>query len=308
MWIVQEVARGNGVKLVFGSVSIDFDDFFLAYKCHLYHEVKTSGGSFGKTSNPKVAIQARAAVIDRDISMHQILQWSRLCEATKIVDRIYGLFGLLRLHEAGSSSTIQSKSLTVDYDRDIRSVFWDVIFACRVSITWVEDKASVNDDLSHFTKLFPLLAKSLNCSFSLQSLLCYLEAGKDPLLDRHITQLTRRFISFFQAIGKGIRTSDSASYWEPTRFSACLLRSERDHSNQGVGPLEAEMATLFLECAESNGVDEQGELHAALVAYSSQKTRILDQAGGLACLFIIKSIMLTRGTTVTETNWIFRFG
>lgn len=268
VWIVQEVALGNNVKLTFGSVSIDFEVFFLAYKCYVYHEAKSLGIQKGLTRATKVAIQARAAVADRDISMLRILQWGRHCESTNIVDRIYGLLGFLKFHEVGASSTFQS--LEVDYNRDVALVFWDVVFAFRGSTAGIEaikHEAYFMDQLVEFAELLPDLARSLHCSFSEQSLQRYLGNEDDPPPEKQMAQLATRMVSIVRAVGRGIvRVRSDSLRLEPSRLSARFLQSLRNRRGLSSGSVQADLATIFLEYADCDGVDERERLNVALIA------------------------------------------
>lgn len=284
VWIVQEVAMGSHVKLTYGPDSINFDDFFLAYKCHLYHLMKSSQGNADVPVGTAVAIQARAARRDKDISMHRILQWGMRCDSTLSHDRIYGLLGLLSSYDSRESSTFGS--LTVDYERDITSVFWDVVFACRALIKEEAETSHLIQEFLEITAFFPRLADALRCSFSLQSLFSYLDAEEDLGLNK---ELTKRMISIFQSVGSEIFLSTSSGiYSQSTDFPSDILRPLRMRRNPDPDPdskfqsLESDLATIFLECVDS-GVDRSAEIHAALVALRLAQRSDLG-SGGWSCV------------------------
>lgn len=266
VWIIQEVARAKAVQLAFGSVSINFDDFILAYKSHLYHKLKNLAVEAGGTiTGSNAAIEARAAVTEDSLSMRQVLKWSRICQASRPIDRIYGLFGLLNTHGTEKPSNLES--LRVDYNRDITSVFWDVVFSCRILAVGDEMGGFFDTELSQFVESVPLLAKSLGCSqaFSPQALCSYSEAVQDTSL-RRMAELTGRMVHVFQQIGGGIRAQPTKD-WKVTREPARKTRPwvKVPYSNY-MQEFELEIAAFFLEYANFDDVGESGEVHAACIA------------------------------------------
>lgn len=275
VWIVQEVARARAVKLAFGSVSINFDDFLLAWKSHAYYKLMKMGAKAEETTiGAKAAIEARTAVTEESLSMDQILKWSMLCQASRPVDRIYGLMGLIRAH--GSETSSDFESFTVDYNKDITSVFWEIVFSCRILTVAYERVAEDEREVflqyerKQFVDSVPLFADSLGCSqaFSPQGLCCYSETDQNPSL-RRMARLTSRMVHVLRQVGIGLYAlpirDQSASNWRPTRESAHKCRP--DNGLEGfMARFGLEIAALFLESAEFDDVGESGEIHAACIA------------------------------------------
>lgn len=92
VWIVQEVALANKVELRYGDTTLDFDDFIRAYQVRFFYPGTRS--SLACRNEAIAAVEARIA--GDDISIREIIEWSQRCECSIPVDRVKGLFALLR--------------------------------------------------------------------------------------------------------------------------------------------------------------------------------------------------------------------
>lgn len=125
VWVVQEVALAKRVDLMFGSKTLDFAQFVLLYKgVSCYH--LCTAREFPKVQKP--AIQARERLAAGNMPLWEILHWGGSCESSRIVDKVYGLIGLLKYAADGEAQLISH--LEADYEKDPSQVYWDVAFGC----------------------------------------------------------------------------------------------------------------------------------------------------------------------------------
>ncbi|KAH8779866.1 heterokaryon incompatibility protein-domain-containing protein [Diaporthe sp. PMI_573] len=167
-WITQEVALAKKVTLMFGGVSLDFDNFLLAYKSYFYYMFRVSPEELSKL---RVPIEARAAVHDNKISFQQVVRWGQDCSASKPVDRIYGLLGLLARCGEGTYTLPSTLTGTIDYTRDLREIYWDIAFTRPFSMDpSIIDENDRMEVIEHWVDLLPTTAGVLSCPFTPESL------------------------------------------------------------------------------------------------------------------------------------------
>lgn len=92
VWIVQEVALAKKVELRFGDTTLDLDDFIRAYQIRFFYP--WSKNSESCENEAIAAVEARIA--GDDISIREIIEWSKCCECSISIDRVNGLLALLR--------------------------------------------------------------------------------------------------------------------------------------------------------------------------------------------------------------------
>lgn len=123
VWVIQEVALAKEIEILFGSKSLKFDDFLIAYKAWFAY--------FHADDRP-AAVEARMLMSlgseERMLRSHMpfddILRWGETCNSSKQLDKVYGLLGLLnRSREANSA-----RSLEADYNKKPAQLFWELVF------------------------------------------------------------------------------------------------------------------------------------------------------------------------------------
>ncbi|KAJ4414980.1 hypothetical protein N0V82_007629 [Gnomoniopsis sp. IMI 355080] len=211
IWIVQEVALAKRVDLMFGSKTVDYDQFVLVYKGYFFHLLCTARHDIviSLISKPailraysymKPAIEARERLAGGKMPLWELLQWARNLESLKILDHVYGFLGLFKTLADGETQRIMN--LKVDYEREVSNVYWDIAFGC--VFLPLDDRLGFFNDLvieldpysrkwenlkivSHhrhkarsISLSLRLLRESLSCSSDLGTLQTFLESARPP--------------------------------------------------------------------------------------------------------------------------------
>lgn len=168
VWIAQEVALAKKVTLIFGDVSIDFDKFLLSYKAYYYYMLQKAPRDCAEL---RVPIEARAAVHENNVSFQQVVRWGHDCYASKPVDRIYGLLGLLARCGDGTNRLPATLTGTISYTRALREVYWDIALMTPFSI----DSSTVDGNdhievIERWVNLLPTLGLVLDYPFTPENL------------------------------------------------------------------------------------------------------------------------------------------
>lgn len=269
-WVTQEVALARRVVLMFGNVTLDFDDFFLAYKSHFYYHMKHCKPLNGEL---RVPIEARAAVRENHITFQQVMQWGRDCKASKEVDRIYGLLGLLARCGDGPGEDALPPILTgtIDYKREWSQVYWETVLTYRpikdISVVAVKKYRRM---LEIWVDFFLKSAEAFSCPVSSQSLQdAASERAPQSCRDKARTAL--RVIDVCRLpIGNDIQIRIKAlpddghlhshkSSW-PTKPGARQLWHEAESGD--FRDFQNLLATLFIDTDESSHWDENEEYQA----------------------------------------------
>lgn len=168
VWIAQEVALADKVTLMCGGVSMDFNDFFLAYKAYYYYMLQKAPRDCAEL---RVPIEARAAVRENNVSFQQVVRWGHDCYASKFTDRFYGLLGLVAHCGDGTNRLPATLTGTIDYTRDLMGVYWDIALIKPFSV----DSSTIDENdhievIERWVDLLPTLGGVLDCSFTSESL------------------------------------------------------------------------------------------------------------------------------------------
>lgn len=118
VWVIQEVALAKNVEIMFGALTLDFNDFLIAYKTWIIY--------MPAHSIRPAAVHARMMSLAGEISFGAIMEWGNACRSSKRLDRVYGLLGLIKYSELGAS--LYSKLLIADYKKTGGQLFWELVF------------------------------------------------------------------------------------------------------------------------------------------------------------------------------------
>lgn len=265
-WITQEVALAQRVVLMFGDATLDFDDFFLAYRAYFYYMMKHWKKLNGEL---RVPIEARAAVQEQSITFQQVMRWGRDCKASKDVDRIYGLLGLLA--RCGNEIDALPPILTgaIDYTRKLNEVYWEI------ALTYcpLDDTSSVVSDryrsiLAHWVNFIYDSAPYFSCPISSQSLQ-YAASERAPQSCRNMARTALRVIDLCTSAMRtdiGIRIHALPDDKSCRRSSWLTKPCTRQLWPQGdpdeFRDFQKLLGTLFIETDESQCMDENDEYRA----------------------------------------------
>ncbi|KAI7779878.1 Heterokaryon incompatibility protein 6 [Diaporthe eres] len=167
-WIVQEVALAKQVILMFGGHRLDLNDFILAYKSYCYYISKTHGS---RRVGLPVPIEAREAIHEKNASFQQILQWGQHCEASKTLDRIYGLLGLLERSSDDTEKLPYILTQAIDYTRDWTEIYWEIALTYQplIESTIISGQRD-REIITRWVDFLPGLGESFSCPFTRESL------------------------------------------------------------------------------------------------------------------------------------------
>lgn len=280
VWITQEVALGKEAILMFGGVSLDLDDFLLTYKSYCYYMSKACSS---KRVELRVPMEARAAVHENDVSFQQVLQWGQHCKASKYVDRIYGLLGLLERCGDGTDTLPSILAEPIDYERDWREVYWEIVLTYHPrpdsSITFGSgDNGTGVTSWMHF---LPQLGQSLSCPFTRESLQCADNERATPLCRKNarialnVVDICRQaamtdidiIICEPDASDVHIYDGPSLSPTTPTSLSEIKLWKQHlvRHSVNPFPDIQLLLGTLLITSAGTQDMERNDEYQAALI-------------------------------------------
>lgn len=255
---------------MFGEETLDFDDFFLAYKSYFYYMMKQGKLLDGEL---RVPIEARAAVRENSITFQQVLQWGRVCKASKDIDRINGLLGLLQRCGDGNPIDALPSILagTVDDERQLSEVYWEIVLTYRP----LKDTSNVEGDqyrsiLASWVDFAYGSARSYSCPFSRQSLQ---HAVSKPLptsceKKAHTALQIIELCTSAMMVDVQIRINavSDADYSHSRKLSWLAMPGPRQlWSKAGSGDFrhfQLLLAALFIEADRSRDIDENDEYQA----------------------------------------------
>lgn len=272
-WIVQEVALAKEVVLMFGRASLNFDDFILTYKSYCYYTSRTCGPS---RVEMRVPVEARIAVHEKNVSFQQMMRWAMHCKASKTVDRIYGLLGLLQRCDDGIDTLPYILTQPIDYTRDWREVFWEIALTYRP----ITDPAIISGDenmnnMTRWAAVLYGLGKSLSCPFSRESLQYAYNERATPLCRNkahvalRVVDICRQAvminITIMLLLEEGVPAVYTSSW--PTKPCARQLwfRPPVGSSCQPFQDIQLLLSTLVMETDEIQGMDENDKYQAAVI-------------------------------------------
>lgn len=281
VWIAQEIALAKKVMLMFGSVNIDFDNFLLTYKAYFYYMLQKVPRDCVK---PRVPIEARAAVYENNVSFQQVVRWGQDCDATKPVDRIYGLLGLLARCGDGTSRLPTTLTGPIDYTRDLREVYWDTALMSPFSIdASTMDENDQIEVIERWVDLLPALGQVLDCPFAPRSLR-YADNERATRLCRSKASLALSLVDLCRIASIidsniSIKQADTFSResWRlwPTKRCAHRLWSDASKTLKGQTlQFQRLLASLLLETSRSRGIDANDEYQAAIIALVMSKKEL----------------------------------
>ncbi|OAL54863.1 hypothetical protein IQ07DRAFT_676820 [Pyrenochaeta sp. DS3sAY3a] len=127
IWIVQEVVLSRRPVVTCGSVSLAFDSF-RAKMNHFRHD---------SAANPFIPFWSLCELRDlgRKMPLWRLLRDFRLSESSLLVDKVFGLFGLVE--QADSDTWV------VDYAMAPLEVFWDAVLECHAP--WYQYNHTINE-------------------------------------------------------------------------------------------------------------------------------------------------------------------
>lgn len=295
-WIAQEVALPKEATLVFGKASLDFDDFLLIYKSHCYCTWQAFGSIDVKL---RVPMEARAVVHENtNITFQQILKWGQNCKASKTVDRIYGLLGLLERCGDVTDTLPSIVAQPIDYSRDKREVYWEIALTYHPPT----DFSGITDHryrkvITEWLDYLPGWGESLSCPFTRESLqcadndhatvlcrnkariaLCVVDICREVVMANTSTLVRLRdpitpgsWIQARYSVPPGSCNSSWSSIlpegsW-PTKLCARQLWAGPldDHSFSRWQEIQLLLSTLLMETNETQGMDEDEKYQAVLI-------------------------------------------
>lgn len=259
---------------MFGGVRLDLNDFLLAYKSYFYYMLQTTAKTLFTL---RVPIEARAAVHENQVTFQQIVRWGRDCNASKPLDRIYSLLGLLARCRGGTKSLPPALSGTIDYTRDLREIYWDIAFTRPFSI----DPSTIDENdrmevIERWVDLLPAIGQVLPCPFTPDSLR-YADCDRATPLCKDKARLTRFFVDICrQAVIDDrslLELSDDFSRkfgrpW-PTKRCARRLWSDPSRNLQSLGTrlqFQRLLGSLLIETAKSRDIDEEDVYQATIIS------------------------------------------
>lgn len=167
-WVTQEVALAQRVLLMFGEATLDFDEFFLAYRSYFYYMMRQWKPLHIEL---RVPIEARAAVREDSITFQQVMRWGRDCKASRDVDRIYGLLGLLKRCGDGPDSLPPILTRPIEYSREWPEVYWEIALTYRpLKDTSIVDGDKYREMLGGWVSFVYYSARYFSCPSSRLSL------------------------------------------------------------------------------------------------------------------------------------------
>lgn len=273
-WICQEVALAKKVILVFGKARLHFDDFLLIYKGYCYHMLKACGP---ETVELKVPIEARIAVQENNASFQQIVRWGRNCKASKTLDRIYGLLGLLERCSDGTHPLPTVLAQPIDYTRDSREVYWEIALTYHP----ISDEFRISGhrykvSIWHWLDYLDELGRTLSCPFTRESLQ-YADNERATPLCREKAQIALSVLDVCkQAVMADVSIwvpdtrgpASSTSSW-PAKACSRQLWSEPPYLGESPLPLQHYMqlilGTLLIDTTPFQGVDGIDQYQAAVI-------------------------------------------
>lgn len=276
VWIVQEVALAKRVDLMFGSKIVDSAQFVLLYKAYSCYHLRTASEYHMRLFCIKPAIQARERLTTGKMPLWEILRWGSRCKSSRIVDKVYGLIGLLKYTAVGEAQLISH--LEADYGKDPSQVYWDIAFGCFLCSS-LEETGSLDehylpgldpyacrwesfrwDDFTTCSVSLEFLRRSLSCPSSLETLQAFAESARPP--QQLMTSVALRLATACRAMGRfrnsyqwqqGFQGPEPRPAWRklcPSQISleTYLLGNEDD----GLGVPERVQAAIIGVSMEAN--------------------------------------------------------
>lgn len=272
-WICQEVALARKVMLVFGRERLHFDDFLLIYKGYCYHMLKACGSA---SVELKVPIEARIAVQENNAPFQQIVRWGRNCKASKTLDRIYGLLGLLERCSDGTHPLPTVLAEPIDYTRDSREVCWEIALTYHISDEFRISGDRYKVSMSQWLDYLDDLGRSLSCPLTRESLQ-YADNERATPLCRKKAQIALSVLDIYrQVVMADIsiwipdtrHRASTTSSW-PTKTCARQLWSNPPFLEDTFGSpytyIQLPLGTLFIETAAFEGMDDDDKYQAAVI-------------------------------------------
>lgn len=281
VWIAQEVALAKKVTLMFGRISMDFNHFLLTYKAYFYYMLRNAPRDCEEL---RVPIEARAAVHENNVTFQQVVRWANDCDASRPVDRIYGLLGLLARCGDGTNILPTSLTGTIDYTRDVREIYWNIALTSPFSI----DPSTIDENdyikvTERWVDLLPTLGQIMTCPFTPESLR-YAYNQRTTLLSKtkahlalYLVDICRQTVMTDSSIF--IKEADAFSRefcksWPTKRSAQRLWRSWSYHSefwNDPTFQMSRLLSSLLLETSNGRRMDEKDQYQAALIGLKMSK-------------------------------------
>lgn len=280
VWVVQEVPLAKKVVLIFGGACLDFEDFHLAYKSYCDYISREFYPRNGALS--VVPIEARVAVHENNISFQQILLWGRHCKASKTVDRIYGLLGLLERCGGGIDTLTPVLVRPIDYTRDWREVYWEIVLTHHTPAdSSIAYESRYEEASARWLAFLRELGQSFSCPFTEESLKYAVNKRATPLCRNkaHIALLVidicRQVVMTSIVIQLPYANSQNAcSHFWPTKPCARQLWLETRHGSscEPFDDIQLLLSTLLIETAEIEGMDDIDKYQAAIIGLKMFET------------------------------------
>lgn len=286
-WVTQEVALARRVILMFGEATLDFNDFFLAYKSYFYYMMRYWLPLNGEL---RVPIEARAAVQENSITFQQVMQWGRDCKASKDVDRIYGLLGLLERCGDGIDALPPILTGAIEYGRELSEVYWEIALTYRpLKDTSIVGGDRCKDMHECWVRFVCYSAKFFSSSFSAHGLQ-YPASERASQLCRNKARTALRFIDLCRSVMindfriKVRALSDDKEFhsressW-PTKPGARQIwfKEKKDQFHD----FQYFIGALFIETNDSQCMDENDEYQAVFMGLAMLKPN--DWEGAWEC-------------------------
>lgn len=277
-WVTQEVALSQRVILMFGEAILDFDDLFLAYRSYFYYMMRYWKPLNGEL---RVPIEARAALQENSITFQQVMQWGRDCKASRDVDRIYGLLGLLQRCGDGIDALPPVLTGATEYGRGLSEVYWEIALTYRpLKDSSIVDNDQYKDMLERWMRFVCRSAEFFSCSFSTTGLQ-YAASERASQSCRNKARTALRVVKLCKSAipaDFSIEIRPSSSEWRfrscesswPTKPCARRLWLEADTSRFRY--LQNLLGALFIETSESQCMGENEEYQAVYMGLQMLET------------------------------------
>lgn len=278
-WVAQEVALARQVILMFGGESLDFNDFFLVYKCNRYYMSHVHGSEGVTYQPPIIPIEARAAVHETVLSFHKVLQWGYHCEASRTADRIYGLLGLQERCGDGAKTLPCILKQPIDYARDWREVYWEIVLTYHpITDPSIVYSPRSKEVIAYWVEFLPGLGRSLACPFTRENLQCAENERSTPLCSNTARLALCVAEMCGQALMDGITNliwiwdpdtdgpASCTSSWPAQVCARELWSASRAESlSRPYQDLELLLSTLLIDTAEVKGMDGHQKYQAVVI-------------------------------------------